>query len=289
MTNPPNKLTKEELIEDLRKTQEKTGGILTVEKYLEHGEHCMGAISHGANPRWDTWNEAKKEAGLEIIEKGNSPGKAKDYSDKEILYNLKYAYRRVPGMLSFHEFDYLAEMCHQTAVMRFGSWTVAKKAAGVYDREKNHVFSEWADYLKEEYGYGKVSTMKIAEDCINYDSYGIKEFVEWNKEQDNNLKIRGYKPNSNKGHGVIFIKPEDKNFEEVMIEKYGHFIDEDYHHILKDIVGQGFSPHGVTAAIKYLTEDGTQKEIAGEVGCSGMTIRNCRDKILEEGYFSEEN
>ena len=72
-----------------------------------------------------------------------------------------------------------------------------------------------------------------------------------------------------------------------MLERWGDKINPVYHHILVEMVGSGRSPKTTVAAIKYLTTDKNQSEVADEVGCTEVSLRNCRDAILELGYFPE--
>lgn len=57
-------------------------------------------------------------------------------------------------------------------------------------------------------------------------------------------------------------------------------IPEDYHDAFDQLVGNGCSPSGVTAAVEYVRTDKTQKECSSEFGVSEVTIRKLYPSVL---------
>lgn len=74
---PTKKHDKNEIIKDIKQTNEKTDGYLSIKKYLEKSEISQYHITQ----QFGSWNKAKQEAGLEA--------KKKDADKEEILQDIK--------------------------------------------------------------------------------------------------------------------------------------------------------------------------------------------------------
>jgi hypothetical protein len=88
-----------------------------------------------------SWSKAKEQAGLDSSE--TLPHPDVDYNDAEILSHLREVYRR-EGELSTELLSEYQQFCDvSVAVERFGSWSEAKRRAGVYSKsEKSNTISE---------------------------------------------------------------------------------------------------------------------------------------------------
>lgn len=276
--------SKEELLEDIRQADQKVEGRLSVEDYKEHGEYSLSPIMTADKARWDSWNEAKEAAGVATSPSWNQ----KRFSDEEILQSIRDVFEETEGLLTMKMFTEHAHFDSKTAVFRFGNWTKAKEAAGVKQDELDRIFGDWVEYCKEK-GYGKIYTDKMEENCINFDYFSVTDFVEWNKKQDNKLTVRGYKVNSNKARGSIFVRVEGETFRTRIFDDYGHLVDEDFHHVFFEMISEGLSPKSVVGAINYLVNDdiGTQHEAADYADCTTVSVRNARDRIFERGFLPE--
>lgn len=276
--------SKEDLKKELVKAAEKVDGKLSMKDFQKHSDVSLSPIIQADKARWDSWNEAKKEAGLEIKEKGCK----KKYTDEELLDELRRVFYKTENYLTSQKFDEESEIYSSTISTRLGSWNEAKKKAGIRKEELKRVFDKWVEFCKEK-GYGKITTTELEDNCPNFSYISINDFADWNKERDNGLKIRGYRPNSNLSRGTIFVKTDEDNFESKMLDKYGDKIDAEFHDVFFSMIAEGLSPTSIVGAITYLTDDDfeNQKEAADYANCTTVSIRNVRDRIFEKGFLEE--
>lgn len=83
--------------------------------------------------RFGSWNQAKEEAGLATLEKGEG-GRTATYTDDELLDLLRQRAAEVTGKLTEDALNAAPDYPGaSTYIRRFGSWTKAKEAAGLDD------------------------------------------------------------------------------------------------------------------------------------------------------------
>lgn len=82
----PNMYSDEELLEDLRETNDSVEGNLTIQKYNDNGS--SSAQTHVR--RFGSWNEAKEEAGLETSSRGSKPRLSKEELIEELESRKTY-------------------------------------------------------------------------------------------------------------------------------------------------------------------------------------------------------
>lgn len=269
--------TRKELIEDIQKTAEEIDSdYLSFADYREHGQYSVYHIQH--KDYFDSWSDAKEAAGLEVVERG-SRGPEK-YTDDELRQKLRELWSETEAIIQPHHINENLDVSDRVYSYRFGSLREATEAAGIND--KGFMFRKWEEILEDK--YGRYTNDELREFLPQFHRLFFKQFREWNEDRDK-VEIRGPRPNSNQGQMQVFIRPEGKSYEEVMMNKYGDQIPEGYVDVFKDMMGRGFSPTGIVAALNYLTdEETTQKEAMNDAGCSPVTVRNVRNAIIENGY-----
>lgn len=227
--------------------------------------------------------------------------KEKVYSDEDLREAIYEAFHATEGILTRdkyqnyregkEDFPDQATFSYRLWGQQTDAWLKVKKHYGIREKEIERLFKTWEDRLSGR--YGRFTTHELKDILPGYGptrTLTIDEFVEWNKDQENNLKVRGLKQNSNRGCSAIFVQPEDMDYWEVVMEKHGDLVEPEYEHIFKEFVGKGNSPKSVAAALYYLTnKDVTQREAMEKMDVSEVTVRNNKNKILEEGYFGGED
>lgn len=113
-------ITEERLLADVRAVAAETEGTLTEREYASRGTFGVSTLRR----RFGSWNAAKEAAGLETIRRREIP-------DEELLADLEAVARRVEGPLTERQYAEHGTHGPTTFRRRFGSWTAAKRAAGV--------------------------------------------------------------------------------------------------------------------------------------------------------------
>lgn len=126
----PVQYTDEELCDLLRTLADKVDGPLTigdVEEADSYPDHTT------FERRFGSWNQAKREAGLETLSKGAGP-RSPTYSDDELIALLQERADEVTGSLTKKDMNQAEDYPSASTYMRrFGSWTKAKQVAGLLD------------------------------------------------------------------------------------------------------------------------------------------------------------
>lgn len=214
-----NKITREkkinpsekELKQDLRNAANQVSGSLTVKQYEEIGEYS----SQTAINKFGSWNEAKKQTGLKITP---STGPTKNYTEDELLQDLRDTDEKVDGDLTAKKYNENGKHSSATYHQRFGSWSKAKKKAGIAPTSYNKKISD--QQLVEELNKGKTSK-EIGEEY----GYSVKSFPTTMSQR---LKRKGYYlrnklsvPSNPENRSVILSIKQD------LIERAGFNTDED--------------------------------------------------------------
>lgn len=267
-------IPKEKILQDLKDTAEKVDGILTVKKYNEHGKYSNAVVHSKEWGRWDSWNEAKEDAGLETAEPGNN----KEYTDEEIKSELRRVWMEHGSPLTREKIEEHAEMSAQTISYRYGDIETALKEAEIEDLPI--LFQRWENKLKGKYGRYTIQELEELLDNFNY--LYFKNFKKWLEEKENpEIEIKNPSLNSNKGVRQMFIKTVGEDFQQVMDKRYGEHIPEEYEELFYHYISQGKSPKTIVGTIEYLNTDKTQEEVEW---CSQVSIRNFIRTMKEDGF-----
>lgn len=159
MTQP----TEDDIIFDIAKADEQVEGSLTAREYDNIGRYN----SDQARNRFDTWNKAKKQAGVQ-----RTQGGTKNITKEELLKDLKKASEKVEGRLTQKKYQEHGNHSPGTIYDRFESMTEAKEQAGIdeetYDNKKKITDEKLLEELNnglnfkeiaEKYGYSGTSTI----------------------------------------------------------------------------------------------------------------------------------
>lgn len=126
----PPEYTDEELLTMLRKMGEDLDHPVTIrdiEAIDDFPDHAT------FERRFGSWNKAKEAAGLETLGKGEWP-RGKSYTDEELLKLLRDLAGEIRGPVAEADLNKAEDYpALNTYVRRFGSWSNAKKKAGLVD------------------------------------------------------------------------------------------------------------------------------------------------------------
>ena len=135
---PPERITTEALLGELRRLHDELGGRPTTTVVREHGTYSRQTYYN----RFDSWDDAL-DAAFETVptepvnERGGNEAGTKAHSDEELLDEL----RRVAdvadsdGAPSISEFDEYSDIADSTIHRRFGSWNTSVERAGFEPRQ----------------------------------------------------------------------------------------------------------------------------------------------------------
>jgi transposase len=160
-----------------------------------HGE-CSPRVFNGDDDlcsatsvvrRFGSWSEAKEQAGISEDLSSNS-GRNKEYSDEQILSHIRECANR-HGTATTELLDQEDNLvASSVAVERFGTWSEAKKQAGLDPdaradnaRPREYSDAEYLELLQEcEQKYGR-ATQRTFDDADEYPSAGAirKRFGSW--------------------------------------------------------------------------------------------------------------
>lgn len=115
-----SKVTKEDVVEDVREVFERTEGAFTQNKYLEEGEYSEWYL----RDRVGVWKEVLDEIGVPL-----SRRHGRILTDEEIIELMREC--ASGGVLRNEEFDEQTATSWSTAARRFGTWEEAKEVAGL--------------------------------------------------------------------------------------------------------------------------------------------------------------
>jgi len=145
-----------ELKADLQNAADKLGEDenLTAAKYNEIGSYSARSAAN----KYGSWNQAKQEAGLPI---SPSTGPTKNYSEDELLQDLKDTAEQVEGKLTAQKYNEHGNHSSATYHQRFGAWSKAKEKAGLDPSGREKKIDD--ETLREELNKGKTAN-DIAEE-----------------------------------------------------------------------------------------------------------------------------
>jgi len=113
-------IRKDELCDDIRRVAECVGGEPSRTEYEEHGEYSLSGITY----RFETWIEAKQEAG---VYEGLDEGPTKE----ELIEDMCQVDQRIDEPISQRRYTEHGTWTAMTVKRRFESWEVACQKAGV--------------------------------------------------------------------------------------------------------------------------------------------------------------
>lgn len=115
--------SREDLLDDIRRVAEIVDGEPSKDDYHEHGDYSLSGITY----RFDSWIDAKKEAGVY----SGGIGVHRDITDGELLNDLERVGATIGGYLTREKYDEGGEFNSVTIQRQFGTWEEACTRAGV--------------------------------------------------------------------------------------------------------------------------------------------------------------
>lgn len=237
--NTPNQSpTEEQLIQDLKNTEQQVEGTLTAAEYNDLGNFSARSASN----KFGSWNQAKAAADLEI---SPSTGPTKNYTDDELLNDLTETAEQIEGKLTAEKYNEHGNHSSATYHQRFGSWSQAKEKAGLdpSGREKkidDETLREelnngkTAKEIAEEYGYSTTSFSTTLSQRLKRKGWSLRNKLSVPSDPNNNsviLSIRqelieqtGKNPTEEDVYFEKEVRPEDN---EIAIKLHDERVSED--------------------------------------------------------------
>lgn len=310
-----DKELKKDMLFDLKIKAVQVEGSLSCKEYREKGKYTINKIQK----IFGSWNNAKKQAGLDISNRGSNPIET---SKEEIINDIKKVNEKVDGNLTLRKYRKLSDLPIRHIYNKFVSWENAKIKAEViqselekyedvikdlrdgkslneleekygikkpkisyirdkYSKSKEERYKEWSEILKGRRGfYNRKELINIINNNtdliikLGKGKESFKYFAEWVNE-NTDIQLNSHGRNKTR----YFLKGKDYNFDE-----YKKKLPEEYHKFFDKTIGEGKSPKVITASILYFINDGelTQREIANDIGCTTTSIRKTLKKYQED-------
>lgn len=130
--------SREELLNDIRRVSELVGGEPSWDEYVEHGDYAIKGITY----RFDTWNEAKQEAG--VYERENH-----EVTPAMLIEDMQRVDAEQSGALSQVTYDEYGKWTSMAVKRTFESWESACQQAGVTRSNKGPRTEESEELLED--------------------------------------------------------------------------------------------------------------------------------------------
>lgn len=282
-----DKISDDELLRDLLKADTKVEGKLTTKEYIELGEYSLRTIQL----RFETFNKAKEQIGLETNSKGRQ-----SLSEEEIVDNIKhlvydtdkqFTVANLADQLDLKKGSLKIYFQHGTQTpKKFNGLFDAVEAAGITQED---IYERWEQVILDEKMYGWVDYSEFKNKLVEQSQFGFymnvkkvdlrpASFIEYvNEKEGNGLSLNRTGPGGN--GSSVFVKNQNVD----PYAKYRERIpdDEQAREAFQRCIGHGYSPKTSLAALIYIFTDKTQDEVRRDIGCAEMSIRNVRDFIKE--------
>lgn len=270
---------RDKIIKDIQETEREITGGLSWHKYKEEsGEYSLRDI----RDNFGSWGNAKQEAGLKQD--------ASRVSEEELEEDMKRVQEKIETPLTMSMYDEHGKFSSGVFNLRDYTFTEFRDKIGLEAPKPGNPPKEaleaWANELKELRGRFSVEELKQKLSKTKYeynpiDITALKEYLENQGFQFSILSGSGSSKYYIKGPEAQTIKDYHKEFlEQIPDDKKDWYM---------EMSGSGPSPKSIVAAIRYLTEDKTQKEIADEEDLSEVSLRNTKQKIVDRFDLNNES
>lgn len=129
-----SKLSEADLLADLKRVARQTTGSVSEEEYTARGAYGVTTFRR----RFGSWNAAKEQAGLETRHRER-------ISEDRLLADLRRVAETTEGPVSERTYSDVGEFGVTTFRRRFGSWSAAKRCAGLETERDESTIDDMAD------------------------------------------------------------------------------------------------------------------------------------------------
>lgn len=269
---------RDKIIKDIQKTDNDIKGALSWNKYRkESDKYSLRDI----RDNFGSWGNAKQEAGLKRD--------ARKVSDEELEEDMKRVQKEIERPLTISKYNEYGKFSSGVFSLRDYTFAEFRDKIGLEAPEQGEPPKEaleaWKKELNDVRGRFSVEELKqkLSSTGYNYTSADVMALKKYLEEQDFQFSISSGSSSSKyyiKSPGAETIKDYYRNF----LKK----IPDDKEEWFMEMSGTGIGPKTLVAAIRYLTEDKTQKEISEEEDVSEVSLRNTKNKIVERFDLDKE-
>lgn len=261
---------KKKLVKDVLRVSEEFDKNISIEDYREAGNFRLSEIREAFN----SWNELKEAAGLDI--------NTRKVSLEELEEDMNRVAEELDRPITGKDYNKHGEYSHGVLIQKDYTFAEFRDKIGL-EKPKGKISEEaleaWKEELKDVKGRFTLDELKEKVSGANFPltKRGVADLREYLK--DSNFQFTRSKGGSRTKY---YVKgPEAQTLEEYY-QQFLQKIPEEKEDWFKELSGTGPSPKSITAAIRYLTEDKTQTEIAEEEDVTQVSLRNTKEKIIEE-------
>lgn len=262
---------KSKIAEDVMRVKQMVEGNLTQPKYKEEGDYPFSKVQQV----YGTWNELKKSLGLNLHER--------NISDEKLEEDMRRVAGQIDHPLTTRKYEQLGKYSTGVFTLRDSSFSEFRAEIGLEGLENRgypskEALKAWKSELKDVKSRFSVKELKRKLSSTGYDFS-----TAYRKSLQDYLQENGFQFSVSSGSGSkYYIKgPEAPTLEEYY-EQFLEKIPDDKEKWFMEMSGTGPSPKSIAAAIRYLTEENSQSEIADDENITEVSLRNTKEKIIEK-------
>lgn len=269
---------RDKIIKDIQKTDNDIKGALSWNKYRkESDKYSLRDI----RDNFGSWGNAKQEAGLKRD--------AREVSDEELEEDMKRVQKEIERPLTISKYNEHGQFSSGVFSLRDYTFAEFRDKIGLEAPEQGEPPKEaleaWKKELNDVRGRFSVEELKqkLSSTGYNYTSADVMALKKYLEEQDFQFSI-----SSGSSSSKYYIKSPGAETIKDYYRKFLKKIPDDKEEWFMEMSGTGIGPKTLVAAIRYLTEDKTQKEISEEEDVSEVSLRNTKNKIVERFDLDKE-
>lgn len=258
---------KERIIVDIKKSAEEKDNI-TSKEYSEEGGFTLNEVRE----IFGSWGEAKSQSGLQ---------KSRKIPIEDIKKDIKRVNNRISTPITLNEYGKHGNYSVGILQTRDITFAELRDELGIEKpkgQPKKKALEAWEKKLNEVKGRYSPSELKSMLDETGFKySYRQKKYL---KEELKESEIV-FHEGSDSGKKYYIKGPESESLKQYY-QKFLDRIPDDKENWFMELSGTGTSPKSIVAAIRYLTEDKSQQEIAHEENLTEVSLRNAKNKLVKK-------
>jgi hypothetical protein len=259
---------KKKLVKDVLRVSEELDKSVSVGDYRETGNFRLSEIRE----EFGSWNGLKEAAGLEI--------NTREVSLEELEKDMLEVADKLGRPISARDYDQHGKYSPGVLIQKDYTFAEFREKIGLENpkgRFSEEALKAWKEELKDEKGRFTLDELreKVEDSNFSLTKRGVADLRKYLK--DSEFQFTRSKGGSRTKYYVE--GPEAQTLEEYY-QQFIERIPDDKENWFTAISGTGTSPKTIVAAIRYLTEEKNQKEIAKEEDVTEVSLRNAKSKII---------
>lgn len=262
---------KSKIAEDVLRINKKVDGSVTQPEYRKNGDYPFTKIQE----EFGTWNNLKQDLGLDVHERS--------IPDKKLEKDMKRVAGNIDHPLTASKYNELGKYSSGIFALREYTFSEFREKIGLRGLDKRgypskEALKAWKNELNSV--KSRFSAKELKE---KLNSTGYNYSTAYRRSLQDYLEREGFQFSVSSGSGSkYYIKdPEAPSLEEYY-KQFLEKIPDEKENWFMEMSGTGPSPKSITAAIRYLTEEKSQIQIAKEEDITPVSLRSTKSKIIKE-------